>query len=171
MTFPPGVIRLAKDIELVSFDVDGVLTDGQLVYADDGRELKAFHVQDGHAIKLLRGSGLQVAIITGRSSSMVDRRAAELDIEYVFQGAQDKTAALEELVARSGVRPERMAHIGDDLPDLTLFEQVRLAIAVPNGHPTVIARADYVTTLAGGQGVGREVCQLILTARDAWPYQ
>lgn len=163
--------QLAADLELVIFDVDGVLTDGKLYYGDDGREIKAFHVQDGHAIKMLRDHGVEVALITGRRSTMVARRAAELGIEHLYQGLDDKTRALDDLVTTTGIDPARMAHVGDDLPDLALFERVGLAVGVADGHPTVIAAAHHVTAAAGGEGVARELCQLILAAKDQWPYR
>ncbi|MEJ2087674.1 MAG: HAD-IIIA family hydrolase [Gammaproteobacteria bacterium] len=160
----------ARTLELLSFDVDGVLTDGRLIYTDHGHELKAFNVQDGASIKLLLARGIRVAILTGRSSPMVERRAAELKIPHVYQGLEHKAATLEKLAADLGIPLARVAHVGDDLPDLELFERVGLAISVPNGHPTVQARADYVTSAAGGEGVARELAELILRARDDWPY-
>jgi 3-deoxy-D-manno-octulosonate 8-phosphate phosphatase (KDO 8-P phosphatase) len=169
--FPADVVQRAADIDLVIFDVDGVLTDGRLFYNDQGVEMKAFHVQDGFAIKLLRAHAVEVAIVTGRNSAIVTRRAQELGIVHLFQGAEDKTEALESLVATTGIQPARIAHVGDDLPDLALFERVGLAISVPNGHPVAIDAAHYVTSTAGGDGVARELCQLILTAKDQWPYQ
>ncbi len=170
-SFPADALRCAADIELVIFDVDGVLTDGKLYYADDGHEMKAFHVHDGYAIKLLRTHGVEVAIITGRSSTIVARRAEELGIVHLYQGVEDKTAALQSLVIATGIDTARIAHVGDDLPDLALFERVGMAISVPNGHPLAVAAAQYVTTTAGGQGVARELCQLILTAKGRWPYR
>ena len=168
--FPVEALRRAAAVELVIFDVDGVLTDGKLYYSDDGHEMKAFHAQDGHAIKLLRSHAVEVAIISGRRSRIVARRAEELGIVHVYQGAEVKTAALLDLVAETGTDPSRIAHVGDDLPDIEIFERVGLAIGVPNGHPTAVAAARYVTSAAGGQGVAREVCELILTAKDRWPY-
>jgi 3-deoxy-D-manno-octulosonate 8-phosphate phosphatase (KDO 8-P phosphatase) len=168
--FPPEVLRQAATVELVIFDVDGVLTDGKLYYTDRGEEMKAFQVQDGYAIKLLLNNAVEVAIITGRRSEIVARRAKELGIKHLYQGVEDKTEAFADLVRATGIDPARMAHVGDDLPDLTLFERVGLAIGVPNGHPVAMAAAGYVTSVAGGEGVAREVCQLILTAKDQWPY-
>lgn len=170
MSFPQSLLERARGVSLVSFDVDGVLTDGRIIYTASGDEAKAFHVQDGSAIKLLASCGVQVAIITGRQSVMVDRRAAELGIEHVFQGVQNKADALTGLLQRLGLAPAAAAHVGDDLPDLALFDLVGLAIGVPNGHPSAMARAHYVTSLAGGQGVAREVCELLLRAREQWPY-
>ena len=167
---PPRLLDLAANIELVSFDVDGVLTDGRIVYTDDGREIKAFHVQDGASIKLLMASGIRIALLTGRSSPAVERRAAELGIGHLYQGLNDKVPALEAVTRDLSLSPSQVAHVGDDLPDLPLFEHVGLAISVPNGHPEVRRRADYVTTLRGGEGVAREVAELLLRARGRWPY-
>lgn len=170
MNFPACALERARDIALVSFDVDGVLTDGRIVYSDDGREIKAFHVQDGSAIKMLQSAGIRVALITGRSSTVVERRAAELGVTHVVQGAHDKAAALDGILGQLGLGLPAAAHVGDDLPDVPLFDRVGLAIGVPNGHPAALARVHYVTRLAGGQGVAREICELLLRARDQWPY-
>jgi 3-deoxy-D-manno-octulosonate 8-phosphate phosphatase (KDO 8-P phosphatase) len=170
MPFADSLLERARAISLVSFDVDGVLTDGRIIYSERGEELKAFHVQDGHAIKMLQSSGIEVAIITGRTSSMVTRRAAELGITHVFQGSADKVATLMLLIERLGIPTAAVAHVGDDLPDLPLFDRVGLAVGVPNGHPSALAATHYVTNLAGGQGVAREVCELLLRAQGRWPY-
>ncbi|MEM1231198.1 MAG: HAD-IIIA family hydrolase [Pseudomonadota bacterium] len=171
---PQDVLERAARVRLAVFDVDGVLTDGKLYYSADGVETKAFHVQDGSALKMLRASGIEVAIITGRSSPMVARRARELGIELLIQNAGDKAQALTELLA---TRPalaqlplEHCCAIGDDLPDIALFERVGLAISVPNGHPAARRRAHCVTETAGGQGVAREVAELLLRAHDRWNY-
>jgi 3-deoxy-D-manno-octulosonate 8-phosphate phosphatase (KDO 8-P phosphatase) len=159
-----------RRLRLISFDVDGVLTDGKLYYSDDGRELKAFNVQDGAAIKLLQQHGVAVAILTGRDSPMVARRARELGIDHLFQALDDKRVGFTRLLQQTGLTAQETAHVGDDLQDLVLFDTVGLAISVPNGHPTVMGRADFVTTTSGGQGVARELAELILRAQDSWPY-
>lgn len=163
--------RRVGALALVCFDVDGVLTDGKLYYTDDGRELKAFNVQDGAAIKLLMDHGVQVAILTGRESAMVTRRATELGIEHVHQGLADKRVALEQVCRELDIEPAQAAHVGDDLPDLPLFEMVGVAVSVPNGHPVAQRHADLVTRTAGGQGVARELAERILRARGSWPYE
>ena len=158
----------AADVRLLILDVDGVLTDGRLYYGPDGSEYKAFHARDGSAMKGLMASGVPIAIITGRASAAVERRAAELGVLHVFTGAEDKTAALAVLAERSGIDPAHMAHAGDDLADLALFTRTGLAFAVPDAHPVVLARADYVTTAAGGAGAVREICELIRLAQGTW---
>lgn len=170
MTFADAVIERARTIELVCFDVDGVLTDGRIVYSERGDEIKAFHVQDGSAIKLLASHGIPSAIVTGRRSELVARRAAELGIEHVLQGVPDKGEALRTLAGRLSLAPAALAHVGDDLPDIPAFELVGLAVGVPNGHPAALAYCHHVTSLAGGRGVAREICELLLRARGRWPY-
>lgn len=170
MHIPDPLMDRAAAIRLVSFDVDGVLTDGRIIYTERGDEIKAFNVQDGSAIKLLQSHGIAIALITGRTSAMVTRRARELGIAHVYQGCDDKAAALDELVTRLGITAAAVAHVGDDLPDLPLFCRVGLAIGVPNGHPAALAHAHHVTELAGGCGVAREVCELLLRAQGLWPY-
>ena len=165
-----AITERCRNLRLISFDVDGVLTDGKLYYSDDGRELKAFNVQDGAALKLLRQHGVEVAILTGRNSPMVARRAAELGIEHLYQGLDDKRSGFRELLESTGLQAEQIAHVGDDLQDLVLFDLVGLAISVPNAHPTVIARAQLITRTAGGQGVARELAEQVLRAQGSWPY-
>ncbi|MFP6834922.1 MAG: HAD-IIIA family hydrolase [Pseudomonadales bacterium] len=167
---PADVLSRAAGIDMVVFDIDGVLTDGRLYYTDDGREMKSFHVHDGSAIKLLRSHAVEVAIITGRSSPIVARRAEELGIAHVYQDSEDKTLALRKLVSATGVDAMRIAYVGDDLPDLDVFNNVGMAIGVADGHPATLAVAHYVTSASGGQGVARELCQLILSAKGLWPY-
>ncbi len=170
MIIPEALAAAARRIRLLSFDVDGVLTDGKITYSDDGREIKAFNVQDGTAIKMLAAEGIEIAILTGRRSAMVSRRAEELGVQHLEQGLADKGPAFESLCARLQIAPADTAHVGDDLADLVLFELAGFAISVPNGHPTVRARADHITETAGGDGVARELAELILRARGSWPY-
>lgn len=164
---PEDVLARAAEVRLLILDVDGILTDGRLYYGPDG-EYKAFHARDGSAMKGLMASGVPIAIISGRTSDAVDRRAAELGVPHVFTGAEDKAAALAVLAERSGVDPAHMGHAGDDLPDLALFARTGMAFAVPDAHPAVLARADYVTTAAGGAGAVREICDLIRRAQGTW---
>lgn len=164
-----AVLAKARRVRLLIMDVDGTLTDGALRYDDRGGEHKAFHAQDGSAIVALAAAGVDVAIVSGRASASAQRRAAELAIGHVYLGQRDKTAALTALAARTGIPPARMAHVGDDCPDLPLFARVGMAFAVADAHPLVRARADHVTALGGGRGAVREVCDLLLFAQGKWP--
>jgi 3-deoxy-D-manno-octulosonate 8-phosphate phosphatase (KDO 8-P phosphatase) len=167
----PKLVEIAQHIEGIVLDVDGVLTDGRIIYSDDGRELKQFHVQDGASIKLLAEHGIAVAIITGRMSTVVDRRARELNVEFVVQGAANKKEALQRLVEQ-GFPEGHLCAVGDDIQDLPLFGEtaVTLAVTVPNAHPAVLERAHYVTARGGGEGVVVELAELILRAQDKWPF-
>lgn len=159
--------RFAR-IQLLSLDVDGVLTDGRLYFTDAGMELKTFSSQDGHALKMLQDSGVAVAIITGRSSRLVTRRARELGIRLVFQGARDKRAAFDALLTRTGLEAAAVAHVGDDIPDLPVLRRAGLAIGVANQNPVMATYVHYVTRAAGGAGAVREVCELILRCQGRW---
>lgn len=160
------LLAVAAGIELVVFDVDGVLTDGSLYFGDDGTEFKAFHVRDGHGFKLLREAGLKVAVLSGRRSAVVTRRMDELQVDIYRQGCQHKGQDLEELLSHFGIPGERAAYLGDDVIDLPAMRLAGLPVAVADGHPTVLAAARWVTTLAGGRGAARELCDLILQARQ-----
>lgn len=156
----------AARVQLVVFDVDGVFTDGRLYYSAAGEALKAFHVRDGHGIKLLLKHGIQAAVISGRNSPAVTRRMQELGIQHVFQGDDDKLPILEQLLQKLGLRTEQTACVGDDLVDLPLLAAAGLAIAVADAQPEVRARAHLVTNARGGEGAVREVCDLILAMRN-----
>lgn len=163
---PPSVVLdRARSVRLLILDVDGVLTDGRLYYGADGTEFKAFHARDGSAIKRLLAAGIGIAIISGRESEAVRRRVAELGIPHLFAGVEDKAVALAALCRTTGIDAGAMAHVGDDVADLALFERVGMAFAVPDAHPEVLARADHVTHSAGGHGAVREVCDLLQTAQ------
>lgn|SRR5580698_6249157 len=156
----------AARVRLVVFDVDGVFTDGRLYYGPGGEELKVFHVHDGQGVKRLLKSGVAVAVISGRDSAAVARRMQDLGIAHVFQGDEDKLPIFERLLKKLSLGPEEVACVGDDLPDLPLLEAAGLAIAVANALPAVRAKAHFVTGATGGLGAVREVCDLILTARE-----
>jgi 3-deoxy-D-manno-octulosonate 8-phosphate phosphatase (KDO 8-P phosphatase) len=156
--------RLAS-IRLLVMDVDGVLTDGRIGYDSAGNELKWFHVADGLGLTTLKLISVPIAWITGRSSPIVARRAAELGVSHLMQGVRDKRAALSALLKDLGLAPEQAAYIGDDWNDLPAFEAAGLRIAVANAAPELRARADYVTVRSGGDGAVREVCNLLLRAR------
>lgn len=159
------VIRKAKQIQLLATDVDGVLTDGRLYFGNSGEELKAFSILDGLGIKLLRDSGVDTAIITGRQSELVARRARELKITRIYQGREDKRQVLEELCADLKLPLSAVAYIGDDLPDLAAIRAAGLGVAVANAHPFVAQHADWQTSSAGGSGAVRETCELIMKAQ------
>ncbi len=159
--------ELAAHVQLVIFDVDGVFTDGRLYYGADGEELKSFHVRDGHGIRMLLQHGVQVAVISGRNSKAVTRRMQELGIRHVFQGDDDKRPILEKLLQKLGLSAHQTACVGDDLADLPLMQAAGMAIAVADAQPEVRAQAHWCTQARGGDGAVREVCDLILEARNA----
>ena len=158
----------ARRTRLVIFDVDGVLTDGSITYTGRGDEIKSFNAQDGAAIKLLIDNGIEVALITGRASPIVERRAGELGIRHLYQGIDDKADALAHLLDALDLDAADCAYVGDDLPDLAALKRVGLAISVPNGQPEVRRAAHHVTERGGGQGAASDVCRLILTAQGRW---
>ncbi|WP_304639590.1 KdsC family phosphatase [Pseudomonas sp.] len=155
----------AAMIRLAVFDVDGVLTDGRLYFMPDGTEFKSFNTLDGHGIKMLIASGVQVAIISGRNSPLVERRAANLGIKHLIQGREDKLTALDELRQRLPVPMECIAFLGDDLPDLPVMRRVGLGMAVATADSFVREHAHGVTLAAGGLGAAREFCELIMRAQ------
>jgi len=162
------VMRIAAGIRLLALDVDGVLTDGRLYFAEDGNELKAFDIQDGHGLKLLQAAGLRCALISGRNTRLVERRASNLGIKLLLQGREDKLVALRELTQGLGMPLEQVAYVGDDWPDLPALRAVGLGIAVANAHAELRTHADYVTRLEGGRGAVREVCDLLLKAQGRY---
>jgi 3-deoxy-D-manno-octulosonate 8-phosphate phosphatase (KDO 8-P phosphatase) len=164
----PTLAERCAPIELLLLDVDGVLTDGQVIYAEAAVEVKAFHVRDGSALTLWKQTGKQAAIISGRDSPAVDRRAAELGIELVLQGMADKRAALRQILNVARVAPERVAAVGDDLPDLPVLRHVGLAVAVADACPEVREAVHYVTRAPGGRGAVREAVELILGCQGMW---
>jgi 3-deoxy-D-manno-octulosonate 8-phosphate phosphatase (KDO 8-P phosphatase) len=155
----------ARDIRLVIFDVDGVLTDGSLFLGDDGQEYKAFNSRDGHGMKMLQHCGVMIGIITGRSSEVVRIRMRSLGIEHVYQGRREKLPAYEELCGKLGLQDNQVAYVGDDVVDLPIMRRVGLAIAVNDAHPLVIRHAHWQTPHAGGRGAGRDVCEMIMQAQ------
>jgi 3-deoxy-D-manno-octulosonate 8-phosphate phosphatase (KDO 8-P phosphatase) len=158
-------------IKLLILDVDGVLTDGRLYFSAKGEALKVFHVRDGHGIKLLRGSGVGVAALSGRRSAAVTARMRELGVRDVVQGCGDKVSALLALTARLNIEPLACACIVDDTPDLPLMSAVGFAAAVADAHPLVQAAAHWISAAPGGRGAVRELCDAILRARAATPHR
>jgi 3-deoxy-D-manno-octulosonate 8-phosphate phosphatase (KDO 8-P phosphatase) len=159
--------RLAK-IRLLLLDVDGVMTDGRIIYDDRGGETKAFDVKDGHGMKMLQRAGIRIGIITGRQSAVVDRRAAELGIDLVYQGAKDKLLPFREILQKTGLSPEEVAYVGDDVVDLPVLRRVGFAVTVADALDEVKPRVHYVTRHPGGRGAVREVCDLILKETGRW---
>lgn len=159
------ILEKAKQIELVIFDVDGVMTDGSLFMGDNGEEYKAFNSQDGHGMRMLQEGGVRVAIITGRSSQVVEHRMKDLGVSLVYQGYRDKRPAFTALLEKVGLRPDQVAYVGDDVVDLPIMSQVGLAIAVQDAHPYVRQHAHWVTSRNGGHGAVRDVCEMCLEAR------
>ncbi len=155
----------AAQIRLVIFDVDGVLTDGSLFLGDDGLEYKAFHAHDGYGMKLLQHGGVEIAVITARTSEVVRLRMQSLGVQRVYQGKLDKLGAYRELLAETGYAEAQIAYVGDDLVDLPVMRRVGLAIAVANAHPVVQRYAHATTRQRGGQGAAREVCEWLLDAQ------
>lgn len=165
LNISPELLRKASDVRLLALDVDGVLTDGHLWFGNSGEEMKAFDIQDGLGVKLLQRGGISVALITGRQSELVARRARELGIEQVIQGREDKRIALAELCQQLGLQPAQAAYMGDDLPDLGAIRTAGLGLAPANAHDLVAVHADYQTRRSGGGGAVREACELILRAQ------
>jgi 3-deoxy-D-manno-octulosonate 8-phosphate phosphatase (KDO 8-P phosphatase) len=155
-----------RAVRLLVLDVDGVLTDGRLFYGPKGELLKAFHVRDGYGIKQVQAAGVAVAIISGRRSDAVARRARELGIRHVAQGVDDKRRALDKLVRARKLDVEHCACVGDDTPDVPMIQACGVGIAVADAHPDALAAADLVTRMRGGHGAVREVCDWLLAARS-----
>lgn len=156
-----------RRVKLLVLDVDGVLTDGRLYYGPEGETLKVFHVRDGHGIKQVQKAGITVAIISGRKSSALLRRAKGLGIVHVMQGVDDKLAALQKLAKSLHVKLEDCACLGDDTPDAPILNACGLGIAVSDAHADALAAADLETTRPGGHGAVREVCDWLMAARSS----
>jgi 3-deoxy-D-manno-octulosonate 8-phosphate phosphatase (KDO 8-P phosphatase) len=162
---PPEILERARRVRLMVFDVDGVLTDGGLHFGEDGREHKVFHVHDGLGLKLLKRAGIEVAVITSRSSPIVTARMAELGIDHVYQGQEDKLPRFERLISALKLDPADTGYMGDDLPDLAVMRRAGLALAPANATTAVATAAHWRTRRAGGQGAAREACELLLEAQ------
>ena len=160
-----SVLPRAKEVKLLLLDVDGVLTDGTITYTHDGGESKGFNTQDGFGLRILQDAGVDVGLITARTSEAVTRRAGDLKLKYVFQGAGRKNEVYEKILAESGLRPIQTAYMGDDWLDLQLLARVGFAAAPSNAVSEVRKNVHYVTTKSGGHGAVREICDLILDAR------
>ncbi|MDP2644758.1 MAG: HAD-IIIA family hydrolase [Desulfobacterales bacterium] len=157
-----------KSIKLLLLDVDGVLTDGSIIYNDQGEETKVFNAKDGLGLRLLMEAGIKVGIVTGRRSNALNHRCKNLGIKIIFEGVSDKSAVLNRIMGETGTGPEEIAFVGDDLPDLPLMRAAGFSIAVHDAHETILKQADLITSANGGRGAVREVCELILKARGLW---
>jgi len=157
-----------KHIQLLLLDVDGVLTNGSIIYNDAGSETKIFNARDGFGLKLVMQAGIKVGIVTGRSSNALRHRCNNLGIHYLFDGIADKAIMLEKIAAQTGVGPNNAAFVGDDLPDLPIMKRAGLSIAVADAHEIVRQKADWTTQAPGGHGAVREVCEALLRAQGLW---
>lgn len=160
-----NVMERAGNIRVAAFDVDGILTDGRLYYTDGGEEIKAFNVQDGHGIKMLRESGVAVAIITSRTSRVVENRARDLGIEFLFQGVANKLRTMNDLLQRLNIDMQAASYMGDDVIDLPVLRRCGLAASVPEAPAIVRKHAHYVTRVPGGRGAVREFTELVMQAQ------
>jgi len=161
-----GIWRRAAAVKLLVLDVDGVLTDGRLQFDAEGREQKVFHARDGYGMRAIMRAGVELAIISGRKSRPVEARMQELDVRYVYLGQKDKISTLNKLIEQLGITLQEVAYVGDDIPDLECMNEVGLSVAVHDAHQTVRKAADWRTTLPGGAGAVREVCDLLLDAQQ-----
>ena len=162
------VLSKLKRIKLLLLDVDGVLTDGKIIYNDNGEETKVFNVKDGLGMRLLMEAGIHLGIITGRRSNALYSRCKDLGINLIYDGVGNKIDVLDALLDKTGVSAEEIAFIGDDLPDLALMKTIGFSIAVGDAHKMILDNADMVTSANGGQGAVREVCETILKAKGLW---
>lgn len=162
--FPEDVLQRAKNIRVAFFDVDGVFTDGGLLFTEQGETIKRFSTLDGHGLKALQEAGITPAVITGRDSAALRKRLADLGIQHAIFGTIDKAPAAQAILMQLGLDWSHASHMGDDWPDLAVMTRTTLALAPSNAHHEVKARAHYVTQLTGGHGAVREVCDLLLTA-------
>lgn len=158
-------VKKAALIRLAVFDVDGVMTNGDLIFDETGNEYKVFNVQDGMGLVMLREAGIKVAVISARTSGIVNRRMTELGVEHILQGKRNKQEALSGLITGLGLEQEQTAYAGDDIIDLPAMSDAGMSIAVADAHPRVIEQADWVTVKSGGQGAVREICDLLLESQ------
>ena len=162
----PELSARARTIRLLVLDVDGVLTDGRIQLDADGREMKTFHVHDGFGLRQLMKAGYEIAVISGRKSAAVEARMQDLGITRLYLGRGDKQTAMNELLAETGFQRDEVAVVGDDAPDIPLFETAGLTFTVPDAPAEIRTAVDAVTERRGGHGAVREVCDLLLASRD-----
>lgn len=163
------ILEKLKKIKMLILDVDGVMTDGRITMDSEGRELKNFHVWDGHGLVMLQRHGIKVAILTGRTSAVVGHRSSELKITEVYQGALDKKEVLWKILKKNNLSPEQIAYVGDDIVDIPVLKVAGFSAAVANALDVVKKTADYVTVRRGGHGAVREISDLLLVAQGHWP--
>ncbi len=168
MVYSEKLIQKASKIKLLILDVDGVLTDNRLYYSNDGNELKTFYTRDGHGMVMLRKSGVDMAIITGRESQLVAKRAQDLKIAHLYQGVPDKLPSFQNLMDKLDISSDQVAYIGDDILDLPILMRVGLSITPADGEDEVKSRVDYVSPHRGGNGVVREICEMLMKSQDTW---
>ncbi len=161
------ILERAAQIKLVIFDVDGVLTDGSLYLGDDGQEYKAFYSRDGHGMKMLQSTGVELGVITGRTSHVVRHRMESLGVVHVYQGHVEKLPVYQQLLQEIGLQPEETAFVGDDVIDLPVMLRVGLAVAVQDAHPLVKRHCHWQTPHPGGRGAVRDVCELLMEAQGS----
>jgi 3-deoxy-D-manno-octulosonate 8-phosphate phosphatase (KDO 8-P phosphatase) len=159
-------LEKARDIQLLLLDVDGVLTDGNLLYSGNGEESKSFNTQDGFGLRLLREAGVEIGVITARTSEVVARRASELKMRHIYQGVGNKNEAFKEVMRATGLKPYQIAYMGDDWLDLVLLQQVGLALVPANGAREVKEIAHFITERSGGTGAVRDACDLIIEGKN-----
>ncbi|MRR17741.1 MAG: phenylphosphate carboxylase subunit delta [Deltaproteobacteria bacterium] len=157
-----------KKIKMLILDVDGVMTDGGIIMDKDGCEMKQFNVRDGHGLVMIQRYGLKVAILTGRTSPVVERRARDLKIEEIYQGALNKKEVFTQILAKNNLTPDAIAYMGDDIVDIPVLKMVGFAATVADGLDLVKKTVDHVTKSKGGQGAVREVCEMLLVAQGYW---
>jgi 3-deoxy-D-manno-octulosonate 8-phosphate phosphatase (KDO 8-P phosphatase) len=165
-TIEQGLLDKLGQIKLLACDVDGVFSDGRIYMGQQGEELKAFHTRDGYGIKALQKIGVQVVVITGRKSNMVETRMSSLGVKHILQGCEDKQPALRSIQKVLNISTLCTAAIGDDMPDVGMFSAAEVKVCVQDGHPVVANLADYSTQTPGGYGAVREICDLILLANN-----
>lgn len=165
---PPALQDRIKNIKLLLLDIDGVLTDGRIVYDNKGNELKFFDVQDGFGVTLMTRAGIDIGIITAKKSRVVAKRAKDLSVKYLYQNTFYKLEAFQKLLAKSKLSPDQICYIGDDLIDVPVLKRVGFAVSVPNAVDEAKEAAHYVTKRYGGRGAVREVCDLIIKTQGKW---
>jgi 3-deoxy-D-manno-octulosonate 8-phosphate phosphatase (KDO 8-P phosphatase) len=166
----PSVWQKMQKIKLFVCDIDGVFSDGRIYLGNNGEELKAFHTKDGYGIKALGASGVDVAVITGRTSTIVQTRMSALNVKHIVQGEENKLPALKTILAALKLAPEQVAYIGDDMPDFDCLNYVGFSIAVNDAHPAILKSCDYITYTRGGFGAVRETCDLIMQSQNTLAY-